>query len=133
MSMIMDPFGAIVAYLEDDCLINDTMVDVFEALGCRVLAATDGANMMALLAAGTLVPDIVVSDFFMPGDNGAVMIARIRHEIGREVPAILLSGYTLTEELQAQIPPNVVLLRKPVQVPMLRATLAALGIVTKVW
>jgi CheY-like chemotaxis protein len=123
-----NPRGAVVAYLEDDCLIADTMVDIFEGLGCRLIMAADGEEMMAKLASNDLVPDVVVSDFFLPGDNGAVMIARIRLAIDRAVPAILLTGYGVTSELMAQMPSNVTLLTKPVWLHTLQETLAALGV-----
>jgi CheY-like chemotaxis protein len=131
MSMTMNRFGAIVAYLEDDCMISDTMVDIFEMLGCRTITAADGEAMLAQLAADhRLVPDIVVSDYHMPGDNGAIMISRIRAQLGIAVPAILLSGSGLTDEIQAQVPPDVPVLLKPVRMRMLCETFNRLGIAT---
>ena len=72
---------------------------LLEEAGCRVQIAENGEEGLRMFEAGKF--DVVVTDYRMPGMNGAEMIAAIR-KIDPNARIILLSGFVeplgLTED-----------------------------------
>jgi len=73
------------------------------------------------------VPDVIVSDYRLPGDtDGIEVITRLRQRFGRDIPAILVTGDTAPDTIlrisQADFP----LLYKPLRPAKLRALLTHL-------
>jgi two-component system, OmpR family, response regulator CpxR len=62
---------------------------MLETRGYRVLVFTDGQRALEVFKNGGI--DLVISDFMMPGYNGAALITSIK-EVSPETPAILFSG-----------------------------------------
>src|SRR5258708_7298873 len=60
-----------------------------ETRGYRVLVSTDGQRALEMFKNGGI--DLVISDFMMPGYNGATLITNMK-EVSPETPAILFSG-----------------------------------------
>ncbi len=74
---------------DDDQLIRAQLTDLLEELGHTVVAATNGADAVALC--GRERPDVVIIDFLMPKLSGLDALHAMR-EGGRPVPAVLLSA-----------------------------------------
>jgi CheY-like chemotaxis protein len=62
---------------------------MLETRGYRVVVSTDGQRAMEIFKGGGI--DLVISDFMMPGYNGATLITNMK-EVSPETPAILFSG-----------------------------------------
>lgn len=62
---------------------------MLETRGYRVLVSTDGPRALEIFKSGGV--DLVISDFMMPGYNGATLITNMK-EVSPETPAILFSG-----------------------------------------
>ncbi len=62
---------------------------MLETRGYRVLVSTDGPHALEIFKNGGI--DLVISDFLMPGYNGAALITNMK-EVSPETPAILFSG-----------------------------------------
>jgi two-component system response regulator CpxR len=62
---------------------------MLETRGYRVLVSTDGPRALEIFKNGGI--DLVISDFLMPGYNGAALITNMK-EVSPETPAILFSG-----------------------------------------
>ncbi|HJX83549.1 MAG TPA: response regulator [Candidatus Angelobacter sp.] len=62
---------------------------MLETRGYRVLVSTDGPRALEIFKNGGI--DLVISDFMMPGYNGATLITNMK-EVSPETPAILFSG-----------------------------------------
>ena len=62
---------------------------MLETRGYRVLVSTDGHRALEIFKSGGI--DLVISDFMMPGYNGATLITNIK-DVSPETPAILFSG-----------------------------------------
>jgi CheY-like chemotaxis protein len=92
-------------------------------LGHDVRAAEDGPRLVEVCR--EFRPDLVVSDFAMPGVNGLDAIAEVNRE--RPVPAILLSGRHDVASLAATTDAVVAFLLKPVKEPDLRAAVEAVA------
>ena len=60
------------------------------------------------------------------GDDGLNAIARLREAVGREIPAVLISGESSTAELARIKASGFLLLHKPVPPAKLRSALAFL-------
>ena len=59
-----------ILFVDDDPAIVDATTMMLELAGISVLSALDGNRAIAMLEEG-LTPDMVVSDFRLPGANGA--------------------------------------------------------------
>jgi two-component system CheB/CheR fusion protein len=69
---------------------------------------------MALLAGGTIRPDLLLADFNLPnGLNGLQLAALVRTKLGRTIPVIILTGDTSNTTLQDIMLQNCFALSKP--------------------
>jgi CheY-like chemotaxis protein len=80
-----------ILVVEDDPGIRDTIAELLEAEGYRVVPARHGAEALELLQ--TLRPDLAVVDLFMPVMDGGQLIARLRADAAlRDLPVVLMTG-----------------------------------------
>jgi CheY-like chemotaxis protein len=69
----------------------------------------------ALVRAREHTPDLLISDYRLRGpDTGAAAIASLRALLGKEVPAILITGDTAPQRLREAQVSGIPLLHKPV-------------------
>jgi PAS domain S-box-containing protein len=80
-----------VLLVDDEDLVREVLAEHLEDAGYRVLAASNGSEALALLAAGKAV-DVLVTDLAMPGMDGLAVI-RAAQERRPGLPAVLLTGY----------------------------------------
>ena len=68
--------------------------------GYRTAAAADGKQALAL-ARGAIRPDLVVADYSLPnGLTGLQVLAGVRETLGREIPAVILTGDISTDTMR---------------------------------
>ena len=120
--------GETVLVVEDDPDVRAVSVDLLNALGYRVLTATDGVEALEVLE-GTHPIDLLFTDVVMPrGVNGAEL-ARRAQDLRPGLRVLLTSGYTaqaLTSE--HGVVHGFPLLRKPYRgAELARTVRAALG------
>ena len=93
----------LVLLVDDEPLLRDTLVQIFEGEGFRAVSAADGATAVGL--AEQLRPDVVICDVLMPGTNG-IETAKLIRRICSSVPIILFSGQAaatgLIEDAQSE-------------------------------
>lgn len=70
--------GGTVLVVDDSVHVRTVLSRRLSAAGCRTEAAADG--LAALEAARALRPDVIVSDWMMPGLDGAALCAAVRAE-----------------------------------------------------
>ncbi|MCE1204672.1 MAG: PAS domain S-box protein [Holophagaceae bacterium] len=119
------PFdGALeVLLVDDDELIQNSMLGMLELLGHLACLATSGEEALARVEAG-LRPDVVILDMNMPGIGGAGTLPRLRALLPA-VPVLLTTGradQTAQDLIKAH--PHVTLLSKPFGIKELQAHLA---------
>jgi PAS domain S-box-containing protein len=88
-----------VLVVDDEADARDVLAIVLEKRGAEVRAAGSAAE--ALAALDGWVPDVIVSDIGMPGEDGFDLIAKIRslsEERGGAAPAIALTAYARAED-----------------------------------
>jgi DNA-binding response OmpR family regulator len=74
--------GARVFIVEDDPSVREILVDYLSSQGFEVAAAADGAGLRAVLDSS--VPDVVLLDVNLPGENGLSLARHLRerHDCG---------------------------------------------------
>ncbi len=98
-------------------LLVDDLADVLVSVGAFLLnagytvrKAANGDDALQLIAADPRI-EVLVTDFAMPGLNGAGLIAQAT-EIRRNLKALVITGYPNADGL-AQLPPHTMVLTKP--------------------
>jgi len=86
-----------VLMVDDDALVAMSSVDMLEDLGHVVTEANSGAAALALLEAGNVF-DLMITDYSMPGMNGAEL-GRAARRLVPDLPILVASGY-------AELPPG---------------------------
>lgn len=109
MPLKTDP--ARILIVEDDDFVRASMVSSLEALGHQVTQAADGeAGLSALQQAR---PDLLITDYLMPGMTGAQLMLRTR-AMFPDLPMIIATGYADMKEIEQVLGDDIVL-RKPFQ------------------
>jgi CheY-like chemotaxis protein len=124
-----DLVGLSVLVVDDDPDVRESLTMFLELYGASVTAA--GSAREALQALSHAVPDVILSDLAMPGEDGYELIRKIRAlppDRGAQVPAAAITARTgaedrrrvLAEGFQAHVP-------KPVSGEDLALVVARLG------
>jgi PAS domain S-box-containing protein len=120
--------GITILAVDDDPDARDLIRRVLEDCDARVLVAASAAEALATLA--NEIPDVIVSDVGMPGEDGYQFIRKVRglpREKGGHVPAAALTAFARTEDrtraLRAGFQTHV---SKPVEPSELCAVVASL-------
>jgi len=91
--------GIQVLLVEDDDDAREVMVEALSHEGASVTSAASAAQARAALLVA--IPDILVSDIGMPGEDGYALIRSVRlleAPEGQRLPAIALTGYAGLED-----------------------------------
>ena len=78
-----------ILIIEDDAVMRDALSEWLESAGYGVRKTADGSAGLA--AVKTAAPSLVVTDIYMPGTNGATVIAELKRGYP-EIPVIAISG-----------------------------------------
>ncbi len=103
----------IVLIIDDDPAIVDATTMLLELAGMQAHSALNGDDALAHIEAG-IYPDIVVSDYRLPGYNGVEVVKRVRQATASDLPTILMTGDTSAREIEAANLSNCMVLHKPV-------------------
>lgn len=91
--------GARLLVVDDEADARDALVTLLERYGARVQPVASVAEAMTALADLPL-PDVLISDLGMPGEDGYELIRRVRllaPQAGGRLPALAVSGYATHE------------------------------------
>lgn len=81
-----------ILIVDDDPDLRDVLAEQFEAIGCAVVGAADGAHAVEVLG-DSLKPCLVLLDLNMPRLDGAGLAAFIRaHEAHCDLPLVSMSA-----------------------------------------
>lgn len=108
----------VVLVVDDDPIIVDATAMLLEAAGVVVHCAEAAEEALDLIQQG-LRPELVVSDFRLPGINGVEFISRLHELLGAEIPSILMTGDTSAEEIETAELNNNTVMHKPVDTELL--------------
>jgi CheY-like chemotaxis protein len=113
--------GMRVLIVDDDEVVLEVFADMVASLGATVATAISVADARPLLE--TFAPTLVITDVYMPGENGLVMRAEVR-QWKPGTPVVALTGAA-----DAEVSPDagfVHVLRKPVPLDEMGALLRRL-------
>jgi CheY-like chemotaxis protein len=121
--------GKVVVVVENEPAILEAMATVLERWGCRVVTGTSGARAEQALAASGLTADVVVADYHLDEDaTGLDTVATIRGDLGRRIPAIVVTADRTAEVRKRIDAAGCSVLNKPVRPGRLRSLLSHLVI-----
>ncbi|GAA0581744.1 ATP-binding response regulator [Caenispirillum bisanense] len=119
--------GGTVAVVEDDPAVRRALVSLLQDWQCTVIAAANGADLLAALAEARARPDVVIADLRLPGGmDGLAVAAAVSAELGHAVPALVVTGDTDPDRLRATLAAGCMLLHKPIDVGDLHGALTRL-------
>jgi CheY-like chemotaxis protein len=98
--------GTSVLVVDDEPDARDALVGLLERCGAKVRSAASVVE--AMVALSEALPDVLVSDIGMPGEDGYELIRRVRAlpaEAGGRLPALAVSAYA-TEEHRKRVIKN---------------------------
>jgi two-component system cell cycle sensor histidine kinase/response regulator CckA len=78
-----------ILIIEDDAIMREAVAEWLGAAGYRVRTAEDGTAGLA--AVNVAAPVLIVTDIYMPGTSGAMVIAKLKRR-HPEIPIIAISG-----------------------------------------
>jgi len=130
--------AARILVVEDDDFVRESMVASLEELGHAVRQAPDGEAGLRALSAER--PDLLVTDYLMPGITGAELMLHARSRYPG-LPMIIVTGYADMKAIDVVLGDDI-LLRKPFQLAELATSVdqaferqgrrdAAIGIVPR--
>lgn len=117
-----DMAGALVVVVDDDEAIRIGMGEILQSWGCSTVLADSADNALQRLADSDRVPDLIVADYRLrEGRTGVQGIERINAQVGRDIPAIIVTGDIAPERLREAKASGYRLLHKPVSAANLRS------------
>ncbi len=107
--------GALVAVIDDEPAVVEGMRAWLAQSGAAVVGASSGDAMLSALGECGRYPDLIIADYRLGGGAlGTDAIALLRHELGLEIPAMLISGDSSAEAISAMRASSMHVLLKPV-------------------
>jgi PAS domain S-box-containing protein len=119
----LSPGAATILVAEDDPAVRNLVVAALGHEGYRVLHGASAEEALAIAAAETGAIDLLLTDANMPGMSG-IELASAFHRQRRDVPVILMSGYTEEALAPSGLQPPMTLLLKPFTPRELRQKIA---------
>jgi two-component system, cell cycle sensor histidine kinase and response regulator CckA len=104
--------GVSVLVVDDETAVRRFAARVLQREGFEVLEASDGAEALDLVKAGTAPIDVIVSDIVMPRLNGVELMQAVA-TIRPHLPIILMSGYATSALSELGIATPCGILMKP--------------------
>jgi signal transduction histidine kinase/CheY-like chemotaxis protein len=118
---------AVVLVIDDDPNVLDAMSESLRSWGLRAVAARSLQTALERLPECGRYPDAIVSDFRLgEHQNGIDAVARIRHELGMAIPAMIVTGDTAPRSLRLIQASGLRCLPKPVTPERLLQELTAM-------
>ncbi len=115
--------GCRVLVVDDETEIRAAMSILLEGWGCRVTAVGSAAEVRDWLAGSSDVPDVVVSDYRLPGEQNGLNIIHMVRDSHPGTVGILVTGDIAPQVLRDAEASGFKLLHKPLRPARLRSLL----------
>lgn len=123
-----EPAARLILVVEDDPVQRAGVQELLEGWGHRVMTAADGFAALDRVRAAPRMPDVIVTDFRLPGPmTGVQVVTCVGEAAGHPVPGIILTGDTAPERIREAVATGCRLLHKPFPPALLRDALAAVA------
>jgi len=114
-----------ILFIDDEPQIVNAMKMLFDTNGFSSYLAESGESALEQIRNG-IRPDIVISDYRLPGYNGIETINKIRELMAVNIPAIILSGDTSLNQIDGENLPESRIFLKPVDITKLITTVVTM-------
>ncbi len=112
----------VVMFIDDEEEIREGMGETLRKWGCTPIIAASGDDAVQQLQKMKQQPDVILADYRLRGgENGADAIRQVCREIGKKIPALIITGDTAPERLREAKASGYTLLHKPLQPAQIRA------------
>jgi len=116
--------GLTVLMIDDEENIRYGVKSLLENWDCRVVTAASSEEALSLIDGGDGAPELILADYRLRDDKtGVEAIAEIRRHIGKNVPALVITGDVAAERLSELDAQGLVVLHKPVSPARLRVSM----------
>jgi PAS domain S-box-containing protein len=106
--------GGTVLVIEDDIFVRLGLESLLESERLDVVSAANGNAAVALVTKENIRPDLILSDFNLPGPmNGVESISALRAALASEIPAVVLTGDVRLQGLETITNQNIEIAMKP--------------------
>jgi signal transduction histidine kinase/CheY-like chemotaxis protein len=118
-SMIRDeyvaPLPGMILVIEDEGFVRTGLEALFSSEGISCVSVSSGRDALTAVLKKGVHPDLIVSDYNLPGLNGVESIERLRGAMARNVPAIVLTGEIRSQAIEAIARHDVAVAIKPIE------------------
>lgn len=90
--------------VDDDSSIGDILTMMLELEGFNVNAFSAGRD--GIERAKKEKPDLVLLDYFLPGENAEDIIKNLRNNVGPDLPILLMSASAQGEDIAKELDVN---------------------------
>ena len=119
------PATGAVLVVDDHVDLAENIAEILTSAGHRALVATSAEEALRLFETGEIIG--LITDFRLPGRNGAELIAEIRRR-GSHIPAVVMSAFTDDETIGlARTAGALDVLPKPIDIARLMGVVRSLG------
>jgi signal transduction histidine kinase/CheY-like chemotaxis protein len=117
--------GKNVFIIDDDIGIRHAMKNLFQQWRCNIEISQSKQDTVERIKTLTSAPDIIISDYRLPGKTTGVDVIKCIHEHYNNfnIPAILITGDTAAQRIKEAQKSGYILLHKPVKPGQLRMVL----------
>jgi signal transduction histidine kinase/ActR/RegA family two-component response regulator len=109
-----------VLIIEDETSVRTSLHRLLKAIGMDVVEAANGNEAALLITRDGAYPDLLLSDYNLPGVNGVESIKAVCEAAERKIPAILMTGEVRSEIVESIVAQGMFVLIKPFSVDELR-------------
>jgi PAS domain S-box-containing protein len=102
-----------VLFIDDDAELVDALSMLLTDAGFAVFSASDANEAIARCEEG-FRPDVVISDYRMPNENGLIVVERLRAALRYEAPVIMMTGDTSLRHIEKRNDANLTVVQKPI-------------------
>jgi len=113
-----------VLVIDNDQAIVEGMTALLSGWGCHVLVAKDLKTARAKLKKASLPVDVILADYHLDDCNGFELVAQLRTDQHRSVPAVLITADRSQDVIEQAEQSDIGYLSKPVKPAVLRALIA---------
>ena len=110
---IAAPLPRTILVIEDEYFVRTGLEALFGSEGVECVCVATGHEALTLVTEQRMRPDLLVSDYNLPGMNGVEAIQALRGAMAWKVPAIVLTGDIRSQSIEAIAQHDVGVLVKP--------------------
>jgi signal transduction histidine kinase/CheY-like chemotaxis protein len=104
-----------VLIIEDESTVRASLVSLLRSYGLNAVSAATAEEALAVVATRNVAPDLLLTDYNLPGQmNGIESVRALRGTLDRDIPAIVMTGDTRKEVIEAIAARNLGVAVKPV-------------------